>query len=73
MAAYSANVACVEIINVKLVVFFYNFFHYRYVYLDLLGFSIVVAFNRFPGRGSIHTVAFHTLALVGCGNNLGGY
>ena len=38
-----------------------------------MAFSTVVAFNRFPERASIHTVAFHRLALVGCGNNLGGF
>ena len=32
-----------------------------------------MAFNRFPERASIHTVAFHRLALVGRGNNLGGF
>ena len=37
-----------------------------------MAFSTVVAFNRFPKRASIHTVAFHRLALVGRGNNLGG-
>ena len=38
-----------------------------------MAFSTVVAFNRFPERASIHTVAFHRLALVGRGNNLGGF
>ena len=38
-----------------------------------MAFSTVVAFNRFPERASIHTVAFHRLALVGHGNNLGGF
>ena len=38
-----------------------------------MAFSTVVAFNRFPERASIHTVAFHRLALAGRGNNLGGF
>ena len=43
------------------------------IYFDIAAFSTVVAFNRFPERASIHTVAFHRLALVGHGNNLGGF
>ena len=38
-----------------------------------MAFPTVVALNRFPERGSIHIVAFHRLALVGRGNNLGGF
>ena len=37
-----------------------------------MAFSTVVAFNRFQERGFIHIVAFHRLALVRRGNNLGG-
>ena len=61
------------ITNVTFVVFFYNFFHYWCIYFDLVAFPTVVAFNRFPERGSIHTVAFHRLALAGRGINLGGF
>ena len=42
------------------------------IYFDLVAFSTVVAFNRFQERGFIHIVAFHRLALVRRGNNLGG-
>ena len=59
--------------NCNICGFFYNFFHYWCIYFDLVAFSIVVAFNRFPERGTIHTVAFHRLSLVGRGNNLGGF
>ena len=50
-----------------------KFIPFIYIYFDLVAFSTVVAFNRFPERASIHTVAFHRLALVGRGNNLGGF
>ena len=50
-----------------------KFIPFIYIYFDLVAFSTVVAFNRFPERASIHTVAFHRLALVGPGNNLGGF
>ena len=42
------------------------------IYFDIVAFSTVVAFNRFQERGFIHIVAFHRLALVRRGNNLGG-
>ena len=49
-----------------------KFIPFIYIYFDLVAFSTVVAFNRFQERGFIHIVAFHRLALVRRGNNLGG-
>ena len=50
----------------------WKFIPFIYIYFDLVAFSTVVAFNRFQERGFIHIVAFHRLALVRRGNNLGG-